>query len=134
VAGGKLNDEAGELETLRARVVHHDDELIAATEHLQKLLRTFARYIRNTRRHLDSGGMVADLPHVDELPTLRADLTAATTNWEQARHDARAATFRLAIAQGQTPAALAREWGLSRQLVSRILNTPDTTTTPNQKA
>jgi hypothetical protein len=126
VTGRKLNDEAHTLEALRVCVVHHDDQLIAATQQLQTVLDQFARYMRRTRRHLDVGGMVADIPQADELPTLRAGLTAATTNWEQARRDARAATFRLGITQGQTPAALAREWGLSRQLVSRILNDPDT--------
>ena len=67
-----------------------------------------------------------DMTGLFDLPSLRSTLTERLDLVERARMDCRRALWRLQVAEGATIAEVAREWGLSRQLVSRALANDDT--------
>jgi len=72
------------------------------------------------RRHLESGGPAADLPRVAHVMEERAAVNAALAEMQQARHRAQRSLFLLAVEEGFSLAEIARTWGISRQLVSRM--------------
>ena len=57
----------------------------------------------------------------------RANVAAGRpmTELERTRHDAQRLLFQLLHSEGQTMADIGRTWGISRQLVSRLVNEPD---------
>jgi hypothetical protein len=72
------------------------------------------------RRHLENGGPAADLPRVAHVMEERAAVNAALAEMQQARHRAQRSLFLLAADEGFSLAEIARTWGISRQLVSRM--------------
>jgi DNA-directed RNA polymerase specialized sigma24 family protein len=72
------------------------------------------------RRHLESGGPAADLPRVAHVMEERAAVNAALAEMQQARHRSQRSLFLLAVDEGFSLAEIARTWGISRQLVSRM--------------
>ncbi len=57
--------------------------------------------------------------------SLRASLSDALAELERTRHAAQRLLFLLLQAEGQTLADIGRALGISRQLVSRMVNEPD---------
>ena len=55
------------------------------------------------------------------IAQVREGLTHAATNFQATRHTSRLSVFRLQSAEGMSIGAIARDWGLSRQLVSRMI-------------
>jgi hypothetical protein len=53
---------------------------------------------------------------------LRADLVERLTRFEEARHGMRLACFRMSSTEGRSIGDIARLWGISRQLASRLIN------------
>jgi DNA-directed RNA polymerase specialized sigma subunit len=68
---------------------------------------------------------MAALEHVLEPHSLRASLSDSLAVLERTRHDAQRLLFQLLHQEGQTMADIGRMWGISRQLVSRLVNEPD---------
>ena len=62
---------------------------------------------------------------ITEPQPLRASLADALAELERTRHDAQRLLFQLLHSEGQTIADIGRTWGISRQLVSRLVNEPD---------
>jgi hypothetical protein len=71
------------------------------------------------------GRPISDLEHVIHPQPMRAALSDSLAELERARHDAQRLLFQLLQAEGQTLADIGRMWGISRQLVSRLVNEPD---------
>lgn len=72
------------------------------------------------RRHLESGGPAGDLQRVAHVMEERAAVNAALAEMQQARHRSQRSLFLLAVDEGFSLAEIARTWGISRQLVSRM--------------
>ena len=100
------------------RVGEASDRTIAVLEQ--------TRAARDAARQLvDSGRPLGDLEHVIEPQGLRANLADALGDLERTRHDAQRLLFQLLQSEGQTLADIGRLFGISRQLVSRLVNEPD---------
>ena len=78
-----------------------------------------------TRDVVLQGRPVADLQNVIEPQPARASLIDALAELERTRHDAQRLLFQVLHSEGQTLADIGRMWGISRQLVSRLVNEPD---------
>lgn len=88
-------------------------------------LRDTESFWRRLQRHLERGGAVEDLDRVGDLAERRAALSERLRLFEEARHEAHQQLFRLAAEEGTTAAEIGRTWGISRQLVSRVLRGAD---------
>ncbi len=82
------------------------------------------------REHMAAGGRVSELEYIVDPGVLRAAVSAAIIELERTRHDAQRLLFLLLQAEGQTMTAIARMWGISRQLVSRLVNEPTAGASP----
>jgi DNA-directed RNA polymerase sigma subunit (sigma70/sigma32) len=60
-----------------------------------------------------------------EPQLLRANLADALAELERCRHDVQRLLFQILHSEGQTLADIGRSFGISRQLVSRLVNEPD---------
>jgi DNA-directed RNA polymerase specialized sigma24 family protein len=76
------------------------------------------------REHVMNGGRLSDLENVIQPQPLRAGVSNAIADLERARHEAQRQLFLLLQAEGQTMTDIAKMWGISRQLVSRMVNEP----------
>lgn len=112
------------LRALPRRYLASLDLLEAASQELKQHLdeATAARSV--VRRHLREGGDVGAFAQVIE-PGLRSALSSALDNFERARHHAQRQLFLLMRAEGFSMSAIGETWGISRQLVSRLINEPD---------
>ena len=109
------------IDPLRSQAVADLDVLLERAAALRAELRKFETPLRAARNHLARGGAAADLHSVIDIVTARADLTRAAADFETIRHSSRTSVFRMQDAEGMSMGAIARDWGLSRQLVSRML-------------
>ena len=98
------------------------DRVGAADDQLATVLRELRTQIRRFHRHIAGGGLASDPEFLERLASQRAEFARAMNDVEHARHTAQRRLFELAREDGMTVAAIARAWGISRQLVSRTLN------------
>jgi len=77
------------------------------------------------RRHAGAGRPMVELEDVIDPQALRTSLGAALAELERTRHDAQRLLFQLMQAEGVTLADIGRAYGISRQLVSRLVNESD---------
>ncbi len=115
-------DEQNEL---RARYLASLDVLAAASDRVTDALGRGEDARRVARGHMAQGGTVSELEKVLEPEPLRSSLSLAITELERSRHETQRLLFRLLHAEGQTMTEIGRTWGISRQLVSRLINEPD---------
>jgi DNA-directed RNA polymerase specialized sigma24 family protein len=95
------------------------------TQRVHEALDEAAGALSVVRDHLRSGGRVSDFASlIDPIP-LRAGVSATLNEFEHVRHEAQRAMFRLLRAEGMSISDIARMWGISRQLVSRMLHESD---------
>jgi hypothetical protein len=78
-----------------------------------------------TRDHVERGRPLIELENVIKPQSMRASLVNALADFERARHDAQRLLFQLLHAEGNTLADIGRAYGISRQLVSRLVNERD---------
>jgi hypothetical protein len=109
------------IDSLRAVAVSDLDLLLESAAALRAELRGFETALRKVRRHLARGGPAADLHKVLDIVTARETLTSVAGVFQTIRHTSRISIFRVQAAEGMSVGAIARDWGLSRQLVSRML-------------
>jgi DNA invertase Pin-like site-specific DNA recombinase len=74
------------------------------------------------RRFLEGGGVSKGLPELTNITEHRAANDDALRRFETARLRAQHAFYRLGAEDGMSAAEIGRTWGVSRQLVSRVLN------------
>jgi hypothetical protein len=72
---------------------------------------------------IDTADSIAALMHSIDMARAREHLTGALTQLENARAQARLELFRTLQAEGCSIGEIARMWGISRQLASRIVRT-----------
>ncbi len=121
-----------DVEPLRARYVAALDAVEEASGVTVAALED-ARQARLIARELVlSGRRLVDLGQEMELQPLRATVADALAGLERARHDAQRLLFQVLHAEGQTLAEIGRTYGISRQLVSRLVNEPDPDRDPDR--
>jgi hypothetical protein len=109
------------IDTARADAISDLDLLLEAAAVLRAGLRSFETALRKVRRHLARGGAAAELHDVLDIISAREDLTRVAAAFQAIRHTSRLSIFRVQAAEGMSVGAISRAWGLSRQLVSRML-------------
>jgi DNA-directed RNA polymerase specialized sigma subunit len=110
---------------LRASYVSAIDDAQAASDRTMQALAD-ARNAREVARDIVlSGQPLADLGDAVEMRETRASLADELADLERARHEAQRLLFRLLQIEGRTLAEIARMYGISRQLVSRLVNEPE---------
>lgn len=109
------------IESRRDDAVTHIDELLQSAAALRADLRVFETGLRRVRRHLDRGTPASALHDALDIASARETLSQTAAQFQTARHTSRLSVFRLQAAEGMTIAEIARVWGLSRQLVSRMM-------------
>jgi hypothetical protein len=98
------------------------DALESAQTALREQMRELTSTIRSSRRFLEAGGLSKQLPELTNITEHRAANSEALRRFETARLRAQHAFYRLGAEDGMSAAEIGRTWGVSRQLVSRILN------------
>jgi DNA-directed RNA polymerase specialized sigma subunit len=114
-----------ELSELRRRYVDALSTVEQASERTVTALDEIRRTWDVARELIESGRPLVDLEQVLDPSPLRASLGDALANLERTRHEAQRLLFQLLHAEGQTLADIGRTYGISRQLVSRLVNEPD---------
>lgn len=105
---------------LRQDVIDTLGELEAASAELRASLLQLEERVKRAHDHLQGGGPAADLPRVAHVMEERAAVNASLAEMQQARHRSQRSLFLLAVEEGFSLAEVARTWGISRQLVSRM--------------
>lgn len=114
-----------DLATLRAEFLAALDVLGEASRRLHQSLDNAADAFAVVREHVEQAGHVSDFAGVIQPIALRAALSSSLDELEKARHRVQRLLFRLLYTEGKSMSEIARMWGISRQLVSRLLNEPD---------
>ena len=113
------------LAPLREQFLEALETLGEASRGVHQALDDAAAAFIVVREHVEQAGNVSDFTGVIQPIPLRAALTSSLNDLEKARHRVRRLLFRLLYTEGKSMSEIARMWGISRQLVSRLLNEPD---------
>jgi DNA-directed RNA polymerase sigma subunit (sigma70/sigma32) len=110
---------------LRRRYV----DALATVEHASRRTESALEEARRgwdvARELVESGRALLEFEQILDPHPLRAGLADALTELESTRHDAQRLLFLLLQAEGRTLAEIGRTYGISRQLVSRLVNEAD---------
>lgn len=109
-------------EERRAQAIHHADELLAACAALRTNLRAYESAVRKVRTRTARAAPHRAVADVTGFATVRSQLTRGIGELEDRRRAWRNSLFRYQAEAGMSLAAIARDWGFSRQLVSRLIN------------
>jgi DNA-directed RNA polymerase specialized sigma subunit len=115
---------------LHARYLVAMDAMDEASDQAIDALRAGATARQIMREHLGAGGRVSDIDRLIEPEAVRAGVSRALSDLERARHHARRLLFQLLQSEGCTLTEIGRMWGISRQLVSRLVNEPAARSSP----
>jgi len=96
-----------------------------ASEQVHEALNDAADALTLIRQHIERGGQVSDFANLIHPAALRTSLSTSLDNLERTRHQAQRQLFRILRNEGKSMAEIARAWGISRQLVSRLINEPE---------
>ena len=97
------------------------EESVARTRNQLKVVETT---VRRSRRLLEGGRSMHEIALTINAADARSVTSGLIREVQGARHRSHQAAFKLAAAEGSTMAEIAREWGVSRQLVSRMVKEP----------
>jgi hypothetical protein len=122
-----LRAEDIDLESTRLQYFDALDALGEALATLRIALNEGESALQTVRAHVEKQGKASDFVDVLHPAPMRAALGGALTDFERARHRSQRLLFRLLWAEGTSMSDIARAWGISRQLVSRLINEPDPT-------
>jgi DNA invertase Pin-like site-specific DNA recombinase len=125
MATSPVHAEDIDLESTRAQYFSSLDASGEALAALRKALNEGESALQTVRAHMERHGKASDFFDVMQPAPLRANLSGALTDFERARHRSQRLLFRLLWAEGTSMSDIARAWGISRQLVSRLINEPD---------
>ena len=89
---------------------------------LRSALRRYEVVIGRVCRQVDGGAPLHEVMRKIGVSDLRADLVERLERFEEARHRMRMACFRMSLIEGLSIGDIARLWGISRQLASRLVN------------
>jgi hypothetical protein len=106
----------------RARAVQHADELLSGCAALRADLRAYESAVRRVRARTIRANADETVVDVSEFIAVRSRVTDSIDALETRRRDWRVSLFHLQVDAGMSLAQIARQWGVSRQLVSRLIN------------
>jgi hypothetical protein len=89
---------------------------------LRTALRRYEVVLGRVYRQVERGAPLHEVMGKIGVNDLRADLVERLERFEEARHRMRVACFRLSQSEGLSIGGIARLWGISRQLASRMVN------------
>jgi hypothetical protein len=115
------------VDRLRERYLNALDEVQGAGDRTMEVLVAVREARQVTRDHIERRRPMIELENVIDPQSLRASLGNVLAEFERARHKAQRLLFQLMHAEGNTLADIGRSFGISRQLVSRMVNEPDPT-------
>jgi len=92
---------------------------------LREALETYRLFVQARRRYFEDGGTVPAMAGVTTITEWRQSIESADRAFEAARVRAYRALYRLGAADGMNAAEIGRLLGVSRQLVSKVLNDPE---------
>ena len=95
------------------------DDVLESLQKARQVLRESEITYRRFRRRLESGRSVEDAFSNLGVPEMRRRLGESLAELDRARFEARRAIIAQGTAEGLSLGALARLWGVSRQLVTR---------------
>ena len=98
---------------------------------LRESLRRYESVLERVRRDVEHGIPLHEVMNEIGVANRRLDLVERLTRFEDARHRMRVACFRLSHAEGLNISAIARLWGISRQLAARFIKEANN---PNPKS
>jgi hypothetical protein len=98
----------------------HEFREEAAT--LRAGLRRYERALERVCRQVEREVPLHEVMGQIGVGELRAELVERLTRFEEARHRMRVACFRMSLTEGLSIGEIARLWGISRQLASRLIN------------
>jgi hypothetical protein len=116
---------AEDLERLRARYLVAAEAVQVSSDRTIDALVSARRAREIAIEHAGQGRRMSELEDVIDPHVLRVSLGGALAELERTRHDAQRLLFQLMQAEGMTLADIGRAYGISRQLVSRLVNEPD---------
>lgn len=114
-----------DLAQLRADYLATLERLGAAAQAVRDALDAAAGALTVIRDQVRADARVSDLFAAMEPKPLRVALSDSLTELERSRHHAQKVLFRILFVEGTNMSDIARRWGISRQLVSRLINEPD---------
>jgi hypothetical protein len=108
--------------TSNAEAVQNADALLDACAALRRELVAYERALRRMRAQVLKGEPNPAPEVVQGLVAARRRFNECVDELERCRRRWRSTYFQLQVNSGKSLGAIAREWGLSRQLVSRLMN------------
>jgi hypothetical protein len=119
------NDGGREIEALRRQYLEGLDSLKTKYHQARQALDDAAAALIQVRDHIEEGGLVSDFADILDPKSIRAPISTSLDELERTRHHVQRLLFRILEAEGQRKSDIARSWGISRQLVSRMIHEPD---------
>jgi transposase-like protein len=116
---------SAQLQGLRQDAIRELEDLEAAIVRTRNQLRFMENVLRRVRKSLESGRPASEVARTADAAEARLATSKVIREVQAARHRAQRAQFKLAAAEGSTMAEIARRWGVSRQLVSRMVKEPN---------
>lgn len=89
---------------------------------LRTALRRYEVVLGRVCRQVEHGAPLHEVMRKIGVSDLRADLVERLERFEEKRHRMRVACFRMSVTEGLSIGEIARVWGISRQLASRLVN------------
>jgi DNA-directed RNA polymerase sigma subunit (sigma70/sigma32) len=126
-----MTDMKIQVSELRQRYVDALATVEQASDRAIGALEDARRWWDVARNLVATGRPLVDLEQVIDPSPLRASLSDALADLERTRHAAQRLLYQLLHAEGQTLADIGRTYGISRQLVSRLVNEPDSDVSPS---
>jgi transposase-like protein len=112
------------IEALRADSIRAMLDLEESIARIRDQLKTIEVSVRRARRLVETHHRSHEVAVKIGAAQKRATTSSMIQEVQSARHRAHQAAFKLAVAEGCNMADVARDWGVSRQLVSRIVREP----------
>lgn len=103
-----------------ATMVRHNDALVEAADELRAGLLRHRRAIAEITRLVSRGTPGLDALSAVDAEEARRELSHLLDRFETARRRARQAIIALCVEEGATASEVARRFGISRQLASRL--------------
>lgn len=112
------------MQLLREESIVSLRELEETVVRMRNQLKVLETALRRAHRMLDNGSLASEMAVAANVAAGRQATSAVMREIQMARHRAQRAQFQLAAAEGNSMADIARAWGVSRQLVSRMVKEP----------
>jgi hypothetical protein len=120
-----LRTEDLDADAIRTEYLEILDALGDAADAVRSALDGAEGALTTVRDHLREGGRASDFVNALQPRELRSALSRSLDDLERTRHRMQRLLFRLLWVEGMSMSDIGRGWGVSRQLVSRLINEPD---------